>query len=332
MRNPGGGRGTGLPAAILILLCAGALAMAGAGQLARWWPPLDVVNSAAPLVAIVAASCLLASVFVPRRGARWLVALAVPAGVAAGERLLPEAIRPIAAASAETDRDVRIVSFNVFHANRNPRATIRAILAEHPDIVLLQEAASVLALHDPAFEKAFPYRSVCWRDRCDPAFASRWPLGAMHYRFRNAAGRPEGAALVQAVVHPDGGRAPFAIASLHLARPTEAGAFHERRLRLLGDTIATYGTPGLLLGGDFNLTPWSFALQSLDARISPMVRANRASATYPGNLAIGRVALPPLMPIDQLYVGPAWRVRSVRVMPPAGSDHRGQVIVLQQIA
>jgi endonuclease/exonuclease/phosphatase (EEP) superfamily protein YafD len=85
----------------------------------------------------------------------------------------------------------------------------------------------------------------------------------------------------------------------------------------------------LIVGGDFNLTPWSFGLRRQDARFG-LVRLTRAMATWPaGKISHWRLNLPfPLLAIDHLYAGKSWRVVSVTRGPVLGSDHYPIVAVL----
>ena len=88
----------------------------------------------------------------------------------------------------------------------------------------------------------------------------------------------------------------------------------------------------MVVAGDFNSTPWSFALKRLDGML-PLIRRDRAIATWPSapTEAQGRkvpLALP-VLPIDHIYAGAGWRTLDVRRGPSLGSDHRPVVVTLQ---
>jgi endonuclease/exonuclease/phosphatase (EEP) superfamily protein YafD len=78
----------------------------------------------------------------------------------------------------------------------------------------------------------------------------------------------------------------------------------------------------MILSGDFNSTPWSFALRRLDGGLAPLTRRTHAFFSWPANVARMRKAFPlPLMPIDHVYAGPDWRTAGLRRLPRSASDH-----------
>ena len=81
-----------------------------------------------------------------------------------------------------------------------------------------------------------------------------------------------------------------------------------------------------LLVGDFNLTPWSFALRRIDAQLS-LSRRSHGVASWPHRLpALGGAWCPaPFLPIDQIYAGSVWKVASIQRGPGTGSDHFGLI-------
>jgi endonuclease/exonuclease/phosphatase (EEP) superfamily protein YafD len=98
--------------------------------------------------------------------------------------------------------------------------------------------------------------------------------------------------------------------------------------RRFADLLADFDRDSLIVAGDFNLTPWSFALRRGDARLG-LRRLSRALATWPAGPVYAGVALPfPVLPIDHVYAGRAWRVVSLKRGPRLGSDHYPVVVVL----
>ena len=82
----------------------------------------------------------------------------------------------------------------------------------------------------------------------------------------------------------------------------------------------------LIITGDFNLTPWSKALHEQDVRLG-LVRRTRAVFSWPAEFK--RIVAPaPLLPIDHVYAGRAWRTVSVKRGPRLGSDHYPVIVTL----
>ena len=79
----------------------------------------------------------------------------------------------------------------------------------------------------------------------------------------------------------------------------------------------------VILVGDFNSTPWSFARRREETALG-LERRTRILPTYPANGPFG-VAL---LPIDHVYAGPGWGTVSINRGPRLGSDHYPIVAVL----
>jgi endonuclease/exonuclease/phosphatase (EEP) superfamily protein YafD len=83
----------------------------------------------------------------------------------------------------------------------------------------------------------------------------------------------------------------------------------------------------LILAGDINRTPWSFALRRLD-RSLPLQRVDRAAFTWPAR--IGASDWPAaILPLDHVYAGSAWRLVNAGVGPSVGATHRPLVVDLE---
>lgn len=115
--------------------------------------------------------------------------------------------------------------------------------------------------------------------------------------------------------------APLRLIGAHLHRPYPTDR-HAAERQELGSLIATAAPANTILAGDFNATPWSFALRSFDRDI-PLTRHDRATPTWPAT-PWTRVRLPApeaFMPIDHIYSGANWRLVSIRRGPRTGADH-----------
>ena len=88
------------------------------------------------------------------------------------------------------------------------------------------------------------------------------------------------------------------------------------------DALKRFDPATLILAGDFNSTPWSFTLRRQDKRLG-LERLTRALPSWPtARRTIWGIGWPlPVLPIDHVYAGRAWRAVSVRRGPSLGSDH-----------
>lgn len=197
------------------------------------------------------------------------------------------------------DGPITIYQKNLLFQNDQVDALAADIRAMRPDIVTLQELTSRNAALVRDLRAEYPYQASCalveW---ARVAILSRWPVeGEICI---------EGDALVGVqVVAPQG---TFWAFSLHLSWPWPFGqADHlERLLPVFQDLDGP-----VVIAGDFNMVPWSFALRSIERSIG----ATRAGPLFP---TLTKKAAP--LPIDHVYA-PGGGQASPR--PLLGSDHSG---------
>lgn len=290
------------------LLLVTALGFAG-----QWLPPLDIINSAAPLAALVSLTIMGVAVI---KGDHAIAAIGLIATIAAAAPILREATRPITTDSSNANVDqVVVVTHNVRFNNQSPAQTAVVLQSSDADVIFLQETDR----YDwgGLFDRArYPYRTAC-RTGCSLLIISRWPIVASRYRIRNGAGEQIGPRLIWATVAPPNGLR-FDVATLHLDWPS---ANQTRQRRALAHSIGHLATRRLILAGDFNLTPWSWAMRDSDKDLAPLTRATRATWSYPARIGATYAFPLPMLPIDQVFVGPSWMVGGVDRLPRTGSDH-----------
>lgn len=253
-------------------------------------------------------------------------ALALAGLAAAGGRIVPEYLRPIAKAPPGP-RDLTIVTANVWRDNVDPAGTIATLRASGADLLLLQETDGRMAPWLAGLARTYPYRSHCWV-RCSLTILSRRPFLRERFRLRDAANRKYGPDLAWSrLIAPDG--MPVTVATLHYVWPIP-GRGQARTRAALARALETIDRRDLILAGDMNLTPWSVAMRRQDAALGPLVRQTRALFSWPARVGGGRAWPLPLLPIDQLYAGPQWRQVEVRTLPRTGSDHDAVFVRLRR--
>ncbi|MBT2132808.1 endonuclease/exonuclease/phosphatase family protein [Croceibacterium sp. LX-88] len=266
----------------------------------------------APLFALAA--------FIPGRGSmsRVVKGIAVCVFLVAAVAMVPEVVAPGRAnATGASGQRLTLITQNVSVRNSDPIGTIDALLASGADIVLLQETDGAVGSFHPRLKQRFPYHSPCG-ESCSAVIYSRLPLIEAQYRARTSGGDEFGPPLLWAVAKlEDGTQIP--IVTYHQPWPLPA-ARQARWRETLPDALASLGTQRLILGGDFNLTPWSSAMHQLDGDLAPLSRGTRAAFSFPAKIA--GISWPvPFLPIDHVYTGPQWSVQNVEVLPAMGSDH-----------
>jgi endonuclease/exonuclease/phosphatase (EEP) superfamily protein YafD len=302
---------------VLALLGGGLALIAALGQAGRWVPTLDAFNSGAPFIALAGGVVALIALFRRRRAGMIGGLLAL---LLAGERVLPEYMRPIEMADPrQRGMEVTVVTHNILKWNARQDETIAALAASGADVILLQEAAGSMGTSLPRLSARYPYQNPCPRHNCAIMIFSRWPIAETRYRIRDEGGAPIGPELVWATIAPPG-QPKFDVATIHLLWPIPAAPPEEQR-EALAASFGHLHLDRLILTGDLNLTPWAIAMDRLDASLAPLTRVTRALWSFPARFGADRKSPWPFLPIDHVFAGPGWAVRSVERMPRTGSDH-----------
>lgn len=281
----------------------------------------DFINNFAPAwLAIGGVAVLLASILRSRSVALWASAVAL---VMCGVVLTgPELISRWAQADAMTGpRSVRIVQFNVFKRNPTPERAAAWIVAQRPDIILLEESLKGDRGMAARLATLYPHQVSCLsRMRCSTVILSRTaPIASGGL----ARGDPENRKSVSITWARFGApEGPFTVVAAHLQRPWPFGEQEPARIAI-AHLLAGIDRRRAIVGGDFNLTPWTFAMRDQD-RMFAIPRLTRARPSWPAPL--------PLLPIDHVYAGPGWRLDHMEGGPASGSDHHPLLFTLSPIS
>ncbi|MEO8927035.1 MAG: endonuclease/exonuclease/phosphatase family protein [Caulobacteraceae bacterium] len=250
-----------------------------------------------------------------------LVAAAV-AILVSGSIMAPEFLAAPRKSTA-VGKPLKLVQFNLWARNIDPMGTARWIEGEDADIVVVEEAIGGGARVVGALGRRYPYRTLCPAlvDCSTLIFSKAPPV---------AAGDLSGAGLSGAWAKFGDGESGFTVVAAHYTRPFPAGPQQAQSQRL-ADVLDRFDRSSLIVAGDFNSTPWSFALRRQDARFG-LTRLTRGMFTWPAaRFMRWRLWSPlPFLPIDHVYVGSAWRAAGVRRGPRLGSDHYPVVVVLER--
>jgi endonuclease/exonuclease/phosphatase (EEP) superfamily protein YafD len=315
-------------ATVAELCLAGAiLGLAGlAGWFSGW---LDVVAAFAPIwLAVSVAGAALAWPTLGREMRRPALIAAIVGIVTNGALIAPEFLRPMPAAPPSgLGPPLTVLTFNTWDDSPDAAATTDTILRANADVVLLQEYFGLGLAVQQRLAAVYPYRAGCPAG-CDLVMLSKrpWLVGGPTTANRD----PKDTAIWGETTAPDG--KPVDVMTLHYVWPLPPAGQAQQRAAVAG-VVASLPKANLIVGGDFNLAPWTAALKRQDAAFAPMTRREQGLFTWPALIArIGGSSPFPILPIDHLYAGAAWKTLSVRRLPLAGSDHYGMLVTLARDA
>jgi endonuclease/exonuclease/phosphatase family metal-dependent hydrolase len=311
------------------LLAGGLLAW----SLLRWWPgdrlyPIRLLNYATPWLLLVLLPALVLAGWLRCRPI-WQIVLSVPT-LLISLPLLPLPRLGLAAPTA--GQPLTVMSYSLCSANTNLPAAVEVIRQARPDLLLLQEvkpdAAEFLQreladLYAPdSYNLQFSYEPAARQ-----ALLSRYPL------------RPLGLAPAlgdaqQVRVELPGG--PLTVWNVHVSQP-QFWPQHTAQMQALAQAIPAVDGP-LIVGGDFNSTPYSDAYRLLAGRLdNAHDRAGWGFGfTYPAPSASYGCRRPtrlpvswPVVRIDHLFVSRHVALHQARTLNVSGnSDHLPVVAVV----
>ena len=216
---------------------------------------------------------------------------------------------------------LRLIQFNAWALNRDAALAAEWIVSQKPDVITVEELMPPLraALRAQGFHEQrgnIPSIAIFSRTAFLPTPFTAPPA--------DWSAPPE---IACATLRAPGGERAFDVVAIHLAWPTAPGAWLQA-VRM-ADFLNLFETDRLIVAGDFNLTPWSFASRQLDRRLG-IGRRDRALPTWPARVSVGRrfYDTPACLPIDHVYAGAAWRTVAVRRGPSLGSDHYPLIVDL----
>ncbi|MHA6691913.1 endonuclease/exonuclease/phosphatase family protein [Devosia sp. A449] len=293
-------------------------------------PELDLLNHAQIFLLPGTAIALLILAVLLRGRLRSVAIIYAVVGVAASANvMLPEYVgslqtRPAAPSSGS----VTLMTHNLFGMNYEMEKVTAAIFAEDPDIIVLQEYFGEQAtdLH-PALLTRYPYFVRCrGGKRANLGLYSRIP-----FEQTDADACPDNAygttrtAHILAKFHPEAGKS-FSVITTHMDWPIPVSRQQEQ-LAALSEVVAKVEGP-VILAGDFNSTPWSYALRDFVAR-NGLVRQTMNLLTFPMSwyyLGDWRDTVP-FLPLDHVMTKGGIVVHDIHIGAATASDHLPVVMI-----
>jgi endonuclease/exonuclease/phosphatase (EEP) superfamily protein YafD len=303
-------------------LAAGAGLASAAGLIGAISAWLDVLNHFAPVWMVAGwIGAALARLALPGGRVRTAALLSAAAAVVfSGVPMAHEMVRT--GREAAPPGNLTLVTLNRWWGVRDPAAQavqVAMIRDSGADLVAMQEFNGFEEAARRDLGDLYPYQIFCG-PQCDTAILSkrpfltsgketspRWPAGSGFLWVRTTA--------------PDG--RPVTLATAHLYWPIPPWIQRGQR-RHLAELVHELETDELILVGDFNLTPWSFAMRGLDPTLAPLTRRTHGLLTFPANFPL------PYLALDQVFAAPAWKTVAIERLPRAASDHYPVRVVLKR--
>lgn len=237
---------------------------------------------------------------------RWKLSLLTGLSLVAGISMLSPAFPSLPATPIAGTASLRIVQFNTLFDNQSPALIESIVRSAEADVVTLQEVSNKTAVILDDLSAEYPFQIRCrFTGLGGVAVMARYPVSSK--------GCVEGEGLAWLLLDLDGRK--ITVASLHLHWPWPYR--QPGQIKRLEPALLALPRP-VVLAGDFNAVTWSNAVARVEtATGSKVIGGLRLSLMLTG---MGTNGIP-FLPIDQILMPADWSYRSVRLGPPAGSDH-----------
>lgn len=217
-------------------------------------------------------------------------------------------------------KPLRIMTANIYQHNRQPDAVQATFLAADADVLVTNETQKSLTRGAGSLAARYPYRlslsttgevlrTVIW---------SRYPMR-------------EGRLLLDDLVEPTGAHAiidlgegfEVSVLAMHLAHPIIGN--QQTQIEALDRLAEGLPYPRIVLG-DFNATPWSWAVMRIE-KLTGTRRIGGYRPTWAGIYPneFGRLRALLGQPIDHILVSDTVGVVGIETVTVPGSDHKGIV-------
>lgn len=305
-----------------------AAGVALAAQLGRFSERLDALTHVMPFWLFAGVVCAaIAARLLSRPWRRVAAALGVITVISAMALAAPDFLGSSATVPTRAD-SIKIVQFNAWYQNEDSDKSIKWLLEQDADIVILEEAKLQARPIQLALRQRYPFRVTCGGLRGCPTmiFSKHKPIAFSGLQT----GRSAGAQPVAGVwAQYQDARGVYTVAAVHLSWPAVPANLQSAQFKSLDRALSPLPKDRLILAGDFNSTPWSFALRAQERELG-LIRRTHHLASFPAR-AESRLfngVLLPIFPIDHVFAGRGWQTSVIRRGPRLGSDHYPLVAVL----
>lgn len=311
---------------------AGAAAVAILAFLGFALPELDLLNHLQVFIFIATIAGLVLTLTAFREGRARLVLTVFGATgfILSATVVVPEIVAgltPRPALPTDGRPVLKAMTLNIFGLNYDMARVSAYIAAEEPDIIALQEyfADQRVPLH-PMLIGAYPYFATCaGGKRANIALYAKRPFTRTESgACREAATPLQRTSRILASFMLDDGTL-FSLLTTHLDWPLPA-ARQKMQMDELATAIARIPGPVIVIG-DLNSTPWSYALRGLVAD-SGVTRHTANIVTYPLAITVpdrishdNLLPLFPFLPLDHVMSRGGIAVHELHTGPDVGSDH-----------
>lgn len=308
----------------VLAICGGVFACASLTLLAlggRFNATLDVFTHFVPIYVLGATVGFILCLLLPMPTRAIAAGCACVVFLGAGVLMGPEILSRLRTPTLKPQGgDFKVVQFNAWGGNPRPRQAIEWLLRQNADIVVLEEGGHI----EVELARRGGYHMTC--PNCFAAILSKatptWSNTPANWRLE----RP----LVSTAIFDDPA-GQITVMGVHRHWPNRPRVY-QLEMADLQNRVATVPKALLIVAGDFNSTPWSFARRAEDANLG-LIRRTRALFTWPAEqVSHNRLpAVAPLLPIDHVYAGPGWQTVRVERGPKLGSDHYPVVVTLRRV-
>lgn len=287
-------------------------------------PTLDLLNHLQLVWFFGTLMALLFALLV--RARRWTLVLAVLGFAASGWTFVPEWLSSLPSRPTANGTVLKLMTHNVFGLNYDMKRLAAVIAKENPDIVALQEYFPEQQALDTLLKPTYPYAVRCQGGkRANLGLYSKIPFDKeMSDRDcpDNAYSGQRTAHIVAGFTLGDGTH--FSVMTTHMDWPFP---IERQRTELAAAAQEANSVDGpLIVVGDFNSTPWSYAMKRFEA-MTELRRETRNLITFPELFTVpprisrdGIVRTTPFLPLDQVFER-GITVTELHRGPQTGSDH-----------
>lgn len=316
----------GLVRLVVALAALGSAAAAIAAWFGFLVPFFDLFNHLqVVLIAVMAIALVLVLLVFIGSSWQWPLAALLTLGlIASALTVVPETMAAFATrppAPGDGRPVLKLMTHNLFGLNRDMARVAAVIAAEKPDIVALQEFFPEQRATLPQLLAAqYPYSARCvGGKRANIAIFSKLPFAEAQDGDcpQDRSGAQRTAHILATFTLANGVR--FAVLTTHFDWPFPIERQRQQRDAIV-EALKDVTVPVLVVG-DFNSAPWSYAQRDF-ATAAGLTRQTHGILTWPARFWVkGWRDTPPILPLDQVMTRGTVAVHDLRAGPRTGSDH-----------